>query len=334
MLEQCIGVHLITAKLNVSYDLADAAFSPSAVALGDLLILDGPFFGKSVNELIEISDGVLGDCRNDYSAQQCRVALRAFNKNYAPASTDRGFVNPAGCLSDDCGSTGIALVTFTATDACNNTSTTTATFTIEDTTKPELTAAPALDVYCTDWDCSIEALTALDAVSAEDICGGVTLAVDSCQEQSFGCLGGYNVYYSATDDCGNQGLQRLKSCSIVPIPFAPCHHGGCAGHHYRVRRVSGNTDHLNAWLANHGGAAAAYDECEWFRPRLEQRLLAALSDSCGATGAVTVTFTVKDCNFNLQHHDGDVHHRRHHRSYHHGCGGERYCGVRRCWKHG
>src|SRR6185436_2208976 len=41
-------------------------------------------------------------------------------------------------LSDDCGATGSATVTFTATDACGNASSTTATFTIEDTTNPTI----------------------------------------------------------------------------------------------------------------------------------------------------------------------------------------------------
>ncbi len=41
-------------------------------------------------------------------------------------------------LSDLCGATGAATVTFTATDDCGLTSTTTATFTIEDTTNPSM----------------------------------------------------------------------------------------------------------------------------------------------------------------------------------------------------
>ena len=46
--------------------------------------------------------------------------------------------NDYDALSDDCGATGSATVTFTATDDCGNASSTTATFTIEDTTNPSL----------------------------------------------------------------------------------------------------------------------------------------------------------------------------------------------------
>ena len=46
--------------------------------------------------------------------------------------------NDYDALSDDCGATGSATVTFTATDDRGNASSTTATFTIEDTTNPSL----------------------------------------------------------------------------------------------------------------------------------------------------------------------------------------------------
>ena len=46
------------------------------------------------------------------------------------------WTNDFTALSDDCGNTGSATVTFTASDNCGNTTTTTATFTIEDTTSP------------------------------------------------------------------------------------------------------------------------------------------------------------------------------------------------------
>ena len=44
------------------------------------------------------------------------------------------WTNDFDALSDDCGATGAATVTFTATDDCGNATSTTATFTIEDTT--------------------------------------------------------------------------------------------------------------------------------------------------------------------------------------------------------
>ena len=52
-------------------------------------------------------------------------------------------------LSDLCGATGSATITFTATDVCGNSSTTTATFTIQDTTDPVFDGVPSdITVEC------------------------------------------------------------------------------------------------------------------------------------------------------------------------------------------
>ena len=195
--------HIITAKLNVEFDAADADFSASDVALGDLIVLSGPFMGMRMQEVIEIADGVLGGCRTDYTPQQSRVALRAFNKNYDSPTTDRGFVHTAGCLSDGCGETGTAIVTFTATDSCGNAASTTATFTIEDTMAPVITGQLLDTLSCEQWVCDADALIALGIVAVSDECGGATLTA-SCAPGSGGCgnYSAWQVTYTATDDCG------------------------------------------------------------------------------------------------------------------------------------
>ncbi|MCX7549238.1 hypothetical protein OS191_00125, partial [Xanthomarina sp. F2636L] len=77
------------------------------------------------------------------------------NSNGGASATDDcsaiAWTNNFNGLSDDCGETGSATVTFTATDACGNSSSTTATFTIEDTIAPVAPAAPAdITVECID----------------------------------------------------------------------------------------------------------------------------------------------------------------------------------------
>ncbi|MBO6608072.1 hypothetical protein, partial [Psychroserpens sp.] len=76
--------------------------------------------------------------------------------------------NDFSALSDDCGLTGSATVTFTATDGCGNSSSTTATFTIEDTTAPTFTVPADITLEC-DQDPSDLTLT-----------GDVTDEADSC----------------------------------------------------------------------------------------------------------------------------------------------------------
>src|SRR5204862_158954 len=57
--------------------------------------------------------------------------------------------NYSGSLSDLCGLTGAATVTFTATDACGNFSSSTGTFAIPNTTAPSLTTqATSQTVEC------------------------------------------------------------------------------------------------------------------------------------------------------------------------------------------
>src|SRR5690606_542792 len=118
-------------------------------------------------------------------------------------------------LSDDCGATGSATVTFTATDDCGNTSETTATFTIEDTTNPEVTPASDLSVEC-DGQGNVEALEAWLASN-----GGAT-ASDTCSDVVWS-----NNYDGLSDDCGATGsatvtftVRGARGCT--PVTRAPC----------------------------------------------------------------------------------------------------------------
>jgi predicted nucleic acid-binding Zn ribbon protein len=111
-------------------------------------------------------------------------------------------------LSDDCGLTGSATVTFTATDACGNATTTSATFTIEDTTGPELSVPADYTAECTD-DLVFDEASAVDgcqncmdeysyASSAE----GYGLSFELVAEHSEGELAGmqtYRVYLDLSD---------------------------------------------------------------------------------------------------------------------------------------
>ena len=111
-------------------------------------------------------------------------------------------------LSDDCGMTGSATVTFTATDECNLTNTTTATFTIEDTTPPTIDVeASDLTVECdgngntteiNDWLASIGVTGA-----ASDSCAGVTWTNDFTILNNDVCGALTTVIFTATDECGN-----------------------------------------------------------------------------------------------------------------------------------
>ncbi|MEZ4856149.1 MAG: hypothetical protein R2812_06720 [Gelidibacter sp.] len=110
-------------------------------------------------------------------------------------------------LTDGCGNTGNAEVTFTATDGCGNTSTTTATFTIIDTNSPPITRpADDITVEC-DGNGNLAELQAW-----LDNHGGAT-AFDTCSEITWtnnfngltttcGNTASATVLFTVTDECG------------------------------------------------------------------------------------------------------------------------------------
>ena len=105
-------------------------------------------------------------------------------------------------LSDDCGETGSASVTFTASDNCGNDVSTTATFTIEDTTPP---TAICKDITI-QLDENGDALITTDMVDngSTDVCsGGATLisVVPNTFDES-DCGQTITVTLTVEDDCG------------------------------------------------------------------------------------------------------------------------------------
>jgi gliding motility-associated-like protein len=195
-------------------------------------------------------------------------------------------------LSDGCGNTGSAYVTFTATDSCGNSTSTSATFTIRDTT------APSIDVKAEDATVECDGqgntqqlqawLTSHGGASASDICSGVNWSNDYAG-LSDGCgnTGSAYVTFTATDSCGNStstsATFTIRDTTAPSIDVkAEDATVECDG--------QGNTQQLQAWLTSHGGASAS-DICSGVNWSNDY---AGLSDGCGNTGSAYVTFTATD----------------------------------------
>ncbi len=196
-------------------------------------------------------------------------------------------------LSDDCGATGSATVTFTATDDCGNSSSTTATFTIVDTTVPTIDAeASDLVVEC-DGAGNVAELNAWLASNggtgaASDICSGVTWTHDfTGLSDDCGATGFAQVTFTATDDCGNSS----STIAIFTIVDQIAPSMDVQASDYRAEcDGAGNTAELNAWLSSNGGASAS-DICSgvtWTND------FTGFTDECGGTGIAVVTFEAKD----------------------------------------
>jgi len=195
-------------------------------------------------------------------------------------------------LSDDCGETGSATVTFTATDDCGDSTERTATFSIVDTTAPTIDVEASGDTVQCDGTGNAAELQAWLAshggASATDDCGGVTWTNDfDGLSDGCGATGSATVTFTATDDCGNHADTKATFTiedTTDPTLDAPAEDMTvpCDG--------AGNGEALQDWLDSNGGAAAS-DGCSdvtWSND------FTGLSDGCGATGSAIVTFTAKD----------------------------------------
>jgi len=124
-----------------------------------------------------------------------------------PAGTDNcgiaSVTNNYTTLSNGCGNTGSALVTFTLTDECGNAVTATATFSIVDTENPTINVPANLEVDTDPGVCGAQ--ITLIATGGDD-CGEVTITNDltgSANASGFYNAGVTIIQWTATDECGN-----------------------------------------------------------------------------------------------------------------------------------
>lgn len=207
-----------------------------------------------------------------------------------PCSTIE-WTNDFTALSDECGATGAATVTFTATDECGNSTSTTATFTILDTAAPSMEDAQDLVVECdglgnltelNDWLAANGSATALDACSDIDWANDFEAVGEGC-----GATGATAVTFTATDACGNATsttatftIEDTSGPEIVTAPESIVLE--CDG--------DGNQDAIADWLAVFGGGEATdiCSDASW------SHNFEGLTSECGATGSTVVTFTATD----------------------------------------
>src|SRR5690606_14872776 len=236
----------------------------------------------------------------NYSATNPQIAAwlasATATDNCGPAPVTNNFnVNN---YSDGCGSSGIQVVTFTATDACGLSSTCTAEIRIIDTAPPEVICPPDLTIACnTAADLSVPANTTIAAwlenISVLENCGSATVTSDYDPmgfSDGCGATGSQAVTWTVMDDCGMTGT-CTATITIVDgaAPAITCPATLTIECSATADLTVPNNTTISAWL----GSATATDACgsvtitNNYNPN-------GFSDGCGATGSQTVTFTAMD----------------------------------------
>ena len=116
-------------------------------------------------------------------------------------STNLTWTNNFTALSDECGNTGSATVTFTATDECGNSASATATFTIEDTTAPTI-----LGDFETVINVNCDAIPEIPELVFEDACSQSMTVSGPVEDIQGDTNSNYTIIreWIVSDECNNE----------------------------------------------------------------------------------------------------------------------------------
>jgi large repetitive protein len=196
---------------------------------------------------------------------------------------------------------GTTTVTWTATDTCGNQSSCSFTITVQDEEDPVILCPPTIVVSCTNE--IPEAYSNYDEFVAA---GGIAYDNNEIIESSFtlisetsnggSCPETITRVYQIADNDGNTSTcsQQIiindftaPTFTIIPEDLTV----ECDG--------EGNTSELSDWLAN----IAATDNCS--EPNITNDFV-ELTEGCGNTGSVTVTWTATDACGNSRHNFSNI----------------------------
>ena len=236
----------------------------------------------------------------DFDAWKASHAGAAGSDSCGPTTITS--TNPS--TPDFCG--GTATMTVTLTDACGNTNIATVTYTIDDTVPPTLTGATDASFECTgndadmtsdfaDWKADFAGATGGDA------CGFDELTTSATSAPTAYCGAGSSVIMTITahDNCGNtQTATASYTAKDTTDPFFT------TGPIDATHECDGTSTDFDAWVTANGGAVVG-DTCgtttvsnnDPDTPNFcdgTATLTVIVSDACANTATATATYTIED----------------------------------------
>ncbi len=89
---------LVAATLSTEFDAKQASFATSSANLKDLKVSSGPFFDKTVAEVLTMANNFIGGCGSTNTASQFNTILTSLNQSYDNGNaTGSQFVCPITC---------------------------------------------------------------------------------------------------------------------------------------------------------------------------------------------------------------------------------------------
>jgi hypothetical protein len=303
-----------TGSMTVTYTVSDDCEN-SVTITGTLTIIDTtpPSLTTCEPDNLDLTYECNSDLPNEETADAWDEANQLYLSQCASdlcgevhVSSNYAFED----LSNECGFTGSMTVTYTVSDDCENSVTITGTLTIVDTTPPSLTTCDPDNLDLT-YECNSdlgneETADAWDAANqlylsqcASDLCGDVHVSSNYAFEDlsnECGFTGSMTVTYTVSDDCENSVTitGTLTIVDTTPPSLTTCEPDNL-DLTYECNSDLTNEETADAWdVANQLYLSqCASDLCGDVHVSSDYDF-ADLSNECGFTGSMTVTYTVSD----------------------------------------
>jgi len=191
--DECGSTGFVTVNFVATDDCGNTANTSATFTIEDTT---APDITVEADDLTVECDG-----QGNVAALQAWLAANG-GANAVDGCSDVSWTNNFNVTNDDCGASGAATVTFTATDECGNIATTTASFVIEDTVAPTISGIPAdLEVEC-------DEVPPVALPVATDVCDDEVSIQMSEVTEAGSCPNSYVIIrtFTATDDCGNSAI--------------------------------------------------------------------------------------------------------------------------------